>query len=96
MKDAYEVLRQRRYVNSVSGIFLLSDGLDNNGLRDWNQIKLKHNFSIHSFGYGSDHDPELMTKIADVGDGNFYFIDKLDTVDEAFVDCLGSLISTVA
>jgi len=28
-------------------------------------------------------------------DGNFYFVEKLETVDECFVDCLGGLISVV-
>eukprot|EP00330_Aristerostoma_sp_ATCC50986_P000729 CAMPEP_0114585542 /NCGR_PEP_ID=MMETSP0125-20121206/9051_1 /TAXON_ID=485358 ORGANISM="Aristerostoma sp., Strain ATCC 50986" /NCGR_SAMPLE_ID=MMETSP0125 /ASSEMBLY_ACC=CAM_ASM_000245 /LENGTH=298 /DNA_ID=CAMNT_0001780655 /DNA_START=134 /DNA_END=1027 /DNA_ORIENTATION=- len=97
MGVAYDVLDHRKYVNSVSGIFLLSDGQDGGALSgQWRNRKLKDSCSIHSFGYGADHNPELMTKVADVGDGNFYFIDELDTVDEAFVDCLGNLISTIA
>ena len=31
-------------------------------------------FSIHSFGFGRDHDEDLMTNIARVMDGNFVYI----------------------
>jgi hypothetical protein len=47
------------------------------------------NFTIHSFGFGKDHDPKLMNEISKLRDGNFYFIEKLDLVDECFVDALG-------
>jgi hypothetical protein len=37
-----------------------------------------------------------MTGISNLKDGNFYFIQKLDTLDECFVDALGGLVSVVA
>jgi hypothetical protein len=37
-----------------------------------------------------------MREIAKMGEGNFYFIEKLDLVDECFVDALGGLMSVVA
>jgi len=57
---------------------------------------LTDTFTINSFGFGLDHDPKLMTGISDIKDGSFYFIEKLDTVDECFVECLGGLISAIA
>lgn len=36
-----------------------------------------------------------MTGISKLKDGNFYFVEKLDTVDECFVDALGGLFSIV-
>eukprot|EP00330_Aristerostoma_sp_ATCC50986_P011491 CAMPEP_0114600014 /NCGR_PEP_ID=MMETSP0125-20121206/22507_1 /TAXON_ID=485358 ORGANISM="Aristerostoma sp., Strain ATCC 50986" /NCGR_SAMPLE_ID=MMETSP0125 /ASSEMBLY_ACC=CAM_ASM_000245 /LENGTH=131 /DNA_ID=CAMNT_0001807567 /DNA_START=541 /DNA_END=932 /DNA_ORIENTATION=- len=57
---------------------------------------IKGNYSINTFGYGSDHDPELMTKIADLKSGSFYFVEELGVVDECFVDCLGGLMSQIA
>ena len=99
MKIALKVLNERKYRNPVSSIFLLSDGLDHmatSGVRSLlDTIKPADNFTIHSFGYGSDHDPNLMSTIAKYRDGNFYFIQKLDTADECFVDALGGLISVV-
>ena len=99
MKYAFEVIKQRRYINNVTSILLLSDGLDGgaeNRVKDQlTSYNLKDTFTINTFGYGSDHDPKLMSAIAQLKDGSFYFVEKLDTVDECFVDCLGGLISVV-
>lgn len=53
-------------------------------------------FSIHSFGFGTDHDEDLMTKICQLKEGSFYFIKELATLDEAFSNALGGVISLVA
>lgn len=53
-------------------------------------------FTIHSFGFGTDHDEDLMTKICEIKDGSFYFIKELSTLDEAFCNALGGIISLVA
>lgn len=37
-----------------------------------------------------------MTKIARLADGNFYFVEQIDKVDEFFADALGGLFSVVA
>lgn len=52
-------------------------------------------YSIHTFGYGTDHDPELMTNLAEQKNGQFYYIEDLSRVDEAFIDFLGLLKSSV-
>jgi len=100
MNHAFQVLKQRREVNQMTGIFLLSDGLDGGAeqrVKDSiDELNMKDNFTMHTFGYGNDHDPKLMTGIADLADGNFYFVEELNTVDECFVDCLGGLISSIA
>ena len=96
---AFRVLNERKYRNPVSSIFLLSDGLDSYALRGINKTlkktEPKDSFTIHTFGYGKDHDPKLMSSIAKLKDGNFYFIEKLKTVDECFVDAIGGLISVI-
>ena len=53
------------------------------------------NFPVQAFGYGSDHDPNLMSSIAKLKDGNFYFIEKFETIEDCFVDAIGGLISVV-
>lgn len=50
-------------------------------------------YTVHTFGFGRDHDPELMSNISKAKDGSFFFIDKLEQVDEAFVSALGGLLS---
>jgi hypothetical protein len=61
----------------------------------------KHNlgtttFTINCFGFGRDHDEDLLVNVSKLKDGNFYFVDKLDTVDECFASALGGLMSVVA
>jgi len=98
---AFQLLKARRYKNPVSSIFLLSDGRDGQ-YKTAEKVKakmsdyaLEKEVTIHTFGFGEDHDPKLMSDISSFGDGNFYFVDQLNTVDEAFVDCLGGLLSSV-
>jgi len=62
---ALDILKSRRYINSVTSIFVLSDGQDGNAMNSsWVERSAESNLSIHTFGYGSDHDPDLMTEIA--------------------------------
>jgi len=100
MEIALEVIHKRRYVNAVTSILLLSDGTDEYGEQGVRDLLAKYEFNdiftIHTFGFGVDHDAHLMQAIANTKDGNFYFIEELDTIDECFVDCLGGLISVVA
>ena len=64
MNVAFKVMRDRKLQNKATSIFLLSDGLDNEGNAQFRvkdalgQSKNKKLgvFSIHSFGFGSDHD----------------------------------------
>lgn len=37
-----------------------------------------------------------MNDISKLRDGGFYYVEKLDTVDEMFIDALGGLFSVVA
>jgi hypothetical protein len=96
---ALNILKQRRYTNSVTSVLLLSDGLDGGADQkiksSLQHCNLKDTFTLNTFGYGADHDPKLMSSIAQLKEGNFYFVEKLDTVDECFIDCLGGLISVV-
>ena len=100
MQHALQILKQRKHSNPVSSIFLLSDGLDGGAQHKVSTSLATAGFeesvTINTFGFGSDHDPQLMNDIAALRDGSFYFVDKLDTIDEAFVDCLGGALSSVA
>jgi hypothetical protein len=54
------------------------------------------NISIHSFGFGCQHDEDLMRNICKLKDGSFYFIKELATLDESFCNALGGIISLAA
>jgi hypothetical protein len=103
MNMAFKTLREKKFKNNVESVFLLSDGLDSGADARITQtlnsdIKLLKSsaFSVHTFGYGSDHDPKLMKNIADLRDGNFFFIEKYETLDEAVANCMGGLFSVIA
>lgn len=53
-------------------------------------------FPVHSFGFGSDHDPLVMHDISDSSGGTFSFIESYDIVQDAFASCIGGLLSVVA
>ncbi|KAL4512657.1 hypothetical protein ABPG72_020494, partial [Tetrahymena utriculariae] len=103
LKIAFQILQNRKQKNQVSSIFLLSDGQD-----DGSDIKIRNilqttysqlqeeSFTIHSFGFGSDHDGPLMQKIDQIKDGSFYYVEKSDQVDEFLIAALGGLFSVVA
>ena len=89
--------------NISSAIILLSDGMDNrmdhieigNGLKDLTK-KLDLGFTLHTFGYGKDHDPKIMNTLAAVRDGGFYYVEEYKKVAEYFVNVLGACVSTIS
>jgi Mg-chelatase subunit ChlD len=60
MREAFRILKGRRQSNPVTSIFLLTDGMEKNADVEIKQL-LKEmdmendNFTIHTFGFGSDH-----------------------------------------
>ncbi|KAL1833905.1 hypothetical protein ACET3Z_003556 [Daucus carota] len=54
------------------------------------------NIPIHTFGFGTDHDPDIMHAISDASGGTFSFIQSDGLVQDAFARCIGGLLSVVA
>ncbi len=52
--------------------------------------------SISTFGYGADHDENLLKQIADNGRGNYYYIQNMDFFLECLATELGGLLTTYA
>lgn len=86
-----------------SSIILLSDGCDN--YMDDIQLgeKLKSltkgenlSFTLNTFGYGYDHDPKIMNKLANLRDGSFFLVEDYTKVGEYFVSVLGGCISMIS
>ena len=51
---------------------------------------------VFTFGYGSEHDANMLRAVADAGSGLFYYIDNIDCIPDSFCDCLGGLLSVSA
>lgn len=100
-----KVLASRRTLNTVTSLFFLSDGQDNNtgtalarsqiALTQY-RSQIRGDFTLHTFGYGSDHDSNIMCNMADQGLGAFHYVEKLESIAEAFADSFGGLVSQVA
>jgi Mg-chelatase subunit ChlD len=103
LKHSLEMLAQRTRLNNISTVFLLTDGLDSSFtethqkqiIRKIDNIIAQGNidfdYTINSFGYGSDHDPLTLSTLSQMKNGNFYFINELGTINLCFEDCLSTL-----
>jgi len=52
--------------------------------------------SVFTFGFGADHNEDMLREVAQAADGLYYYVDKVDAIQDAFADCLGGLVSVVA
>ena len=52
--------------------------------------------TVHTFGYGSDHNPNLLKEISQAENGMYFFIDTDEKIPESFALCVRGLLSTVA
>jgi len=86
-----------------SSVILLSDGCDN--YMDDVQLgeKLKSltkgeglSFTLNTFGYGYDHDPKIMNRLANLRDGSFFLVEDYQKVGEYFVSVLGGCITMIS
>ncbi|GER25641.1 zinc finger C3HC4-type RING finger family protein [Striga asiatica] len=105
-----QVLEERSHRNPVASIMFLSDGKDNYSPRIPMAQPYLHllppsmrpgvekkpfSIPIHTFGFGSDHDPLAMHAIATLSGGTFSFIESYEMVQDAFAKCIGGLLSVV-
>lgn len=94
--------------HEVRTIFLLTDGLPNEGVSDREGIVNltkgclgsnggQNPIPIHCFGYGSDHDSEMLRDISAATEGGtYYYVGSDSDVSSAFGDALGGVLSVVA
>jgi len=85
-------------------VWLFTDGLANAGIVAADELKnatqqriaqLAKACSTFTFGFGDDHDPNMLRGISEAGNGMYYFIETEDKIPDAFTDCLGGLMSVV-
>lgn len=107
LEKAVDILKKEKDKNNdynrVSSILLLSDGCDNNldDVQLADALKkltkgLNLNFTLNTFGYGYDHDPKIMNKLANIRDGSFFLVEEYNKVSEYFVSVLGGCVSVVS
>jgi hypothetical protein len=105
---AAEEIKSIESPHEVQAIFLLTDGQANRGVCDRNGIVNltkgclgssgdRGPIPIHCFGYGVDHDREMLRDISLATEGGtYYYVDNDSNVSSAFGDALGGVLSVVA
>jgi len=88
-------------MTGISTVLLFTDGRPNTptGVRELIQpalSKVKGGCTLHTFGYGTDHDAAFLRGLAEEGKGDYYFLEKPDDIPSSFADVLGGLLSVVA
>jgi len=87
-----------------SSVLLFTDGLANNGIQDTEGIvegltsylAQTNGVTVFTFGFGEDHNENMLRAISDAGKGIYYFIKTPEHIPQAFADCLGGLVSVSA
>lgn len=90
-------------------ILLFTDGEANRGITEIEMlnstirsildenISSKYQVDILTFGFGSDHDMDMLSNLSNItSNGRYYYIKDQDSIGPQFVECLGSLLSLVA
>ncbi|MCX5742877.1 MAG: VWA domain-containing protein, partial [Proteobacteria bacterium] len=89
-------------VGDLRRMVLISDGQANTGLFDRGELAqlavdtAAHGVSISTVGVGLDFDEVTMANLAQVGRGNYYFVENTDTLATMFDRELGGLAETFA
>jgi len=100
-----EQFSAERAPNTVATVLLMTDGLANEGITDMNNLvaelksrreKSANSASVFTFGFGKNHEENMLRAIAENAGGMYYFIENLDSIAESYGDCLGGLLSVVA
>jgi len=106
-----DVIKQRIEKSDVASVLLFTDGLANAGIQNIDSIITEMSkkavstdsdqvgslpCTVHTFGFGSDHDVNMLKAISDKGNGVYFFIENKDSIADAFADCIGGLLSVVA
>lgn len=103
MMEGYHQSKKHKSAQYVNKVLLLSDGLVNEGITDENTIieiakkeDQENGVAISTFGIGLDFNEKLMAKLAEKGNGNYYFIAKSDEIPYIFDRELSGILKVVA
>lgn len=93
------MMEQRRQRNSVSAIFLLTDGQDHttrHHVKELVQRCRQAGVALYTFGFGADHDTALLSSLAEAAQTPFTYVDDPATIKAAFAGAISGLMSVVA
>jgi Ca-activated chloride channel family protein len=100
---AYAKAKEAKIDGGINRIILATDGDFNVGTTDIGQLKdmvaeeRKSGISLTTLGFGEgNYNDALMEQIADVGNGNYGYVDSLKEAKRLLADQLSSTIQTIA
>ncbi|KAJ4457726.1 putative ring zinc finger and vwf domain family protein [Paratrimastix pyriformis] len=94
--------------NTLGSVLLMTDGQANAGITNTAALVSRlgtrlekagqkgTSITIHTFGFGADHQPELLRAIAMQARGMFYYVQNEQAIPAALGECMGGLLSVVA
>jgi len=94
--------RRAAIAGGLARIVLISDGQANEGLWDRGELAqlvantASHGVSVSTVGVGLDFDEVTMTQLAEVGRGNYYFVEDTANLSAMFAREIDGLSETVA
>ena len=103
IKLAYQMAEKAKIKGGINRVILATDGDFNVGvanveaLKDLIAEKRKSGISLTTLGFGGgDYNEELMEQIANVGNGNYAYIDNLMEARKVLVTEINSTLFTIA
>ena len=100
---AYQMAQQNFIQNGVNRVILATDGDFNVGLAsteeliDLIQRKRQAGIALTTLGFGSgNYNDHLLEQLADEGNGNYAYIDRLSEAQKVLVDELSATVLTIA
>lgn len=100
---AYNLASENFIKGGINRVILATDGDFNVGLNDVEQLKelvkqkRKQGIALTTLGFGQgNYNDHLMEQIADVGNGNYAYIDNINEARKVLVDELSSTLNTIA
>jgi Ca-activated chloride channel family protein len=99
----YEMARRNHDPRKLNRIILCADGVANEGVTSAEAIldrvrrEADRGIALSTIGFGmGNYNDVLMEKLADRGDGNYYYVDRLDEAARVFEENLTATLQTIA
>jgi Ca-activated chloride channel family protein len=102
MFTAFQVAKAAKDVQWQNRVVLLSDGVATKGITSTPKMVslarsyAKEGIGITTIGIGEEFDIDVMRSLAEVGAGNFYFLENPESVKEVFTDEVKTFLYPIA
>ncbi|CAB3982076.1 Hypothetical predicted protein [Paramuricea clavata] len=94
-QDTQQVVQAEEALQQATQVTEAAPPETNEAVNEEKKDKKNIEASVYTFGFGSDHDPDLLKAISDAANGMYYFIENEEQISESFGHCFGGLVSTL-